>query len=186
MHQVEKRPTDESVRLQIILAGIGGQGVVLASRVLTQMALARGLPVLSTENHGMAKRGGSVVTTIKIGSFHCPMIRRGAGDVLLGLTRDEALRNLPYLKREGYCFVNSPEPDGEGLITVDATSLAEQVENPRAANLALMGFAFAHRGLGLTVDDLITAVRAIVPARTVEANLRAVQAGSEIARKRFS
>lgn len=172
---------DNLTRIQIILAGVGGQGVVLASRVLSEMALIRGLPVISAENHGMAKRGGSVVTTMKIGKFSNPLIRQGSADVLLGFTLNEALRNLPFLKAGGHCFVNTTELVSDGAHTIDATGIAIQVGNPRAANLVLMGFAFAHPGLVLGVDDLNAAVRAVVPTRYLEANLRAVQAGFEMA-----
>jgi len=172
---------DNTLRIQIILAGVGGQGVVLASRVLSEMALIRGLPVISAENHGMAKRGGSVVTTMKIGKFSDPLIRLGSADVLLGFTHDEALRNLPFLKQAGQCFANSSEPASSRILAIDATGIAIQIGNPRAANLVLMGFTFAHPGLVLTVDDLNEAVRTVVPKRYLEANLHAVQAGSEMA-----
>ncbi|MCL5962530.1 MAG: 2-oxoacid:acceptor oxidoreductase family protein [Chloroflexi bacterium] len=182
MQGMNSQQPDSSLRLQIILAGIGGQGVVLASRVLSEMAIVRGLPILSAENHGMAKRGGSVVTTMKIGDFKSPMIRLGGADLLLGLTHDEALRNLPYLKRDGLGFVNSTRPSRDGLRSIDATDLALRVGNPRAANLVLLAFAFAHPGLGLMVDDLVAAVRSVVPERYLETNLKAIHAGVEAAR----
>lgn len=183
MQGIEAPAPVRGPKLQIILAGIGGQGVVFASNVLSRMAMIRRLPVLSVENHGMAKRGGSVVTTLKIGGFNNPIIRRGSGDLLLGLTRDEALRNLPYLRPEGHCFVNSVEPPAVGIRSIDATELANRIGNPRAANLVLLGFAFAHPNLLLTADDLVAAVRDVVPPRILEANLRAVETGIEAARK---
>lgn len=174
---------DNALRLEIVLAGVGGQGVVFASRVLSQMALVRGLPVLSVENHGMAKRGGSVNTMMKIGAFSSPLIRRGAADILLGLTHDEALRNLPVLKPGGHCFANGSDPLPDAIHWIDAAEIAIRLGNPLAANLVLLGYAFGHPGLVLTVDDLIVAVRAVVPERTIEANLRAVRAGAEMAAK---
>ena len=92
----------------IILCGVGGQGTVLASKLISAAAMARGLSVCSAETIGMAQRGGSVCSYIKIGSnSDCPMIGRGSADMIIAFEPGEAVRMLPYLKKGGQVIVNS-------------------------------------------------------------------------------
>ena len=81
--------------VKLILAGIGGQGVVFATRLLAQTAAAMGMPVLASETHGMSQRGGSVLAHLKLGGTESPLIRRGTADILLAFDRDEALISQP-------------------------------------------------------------------------------------------
>src|SRR5574342_177655 len=92
---------------RIFLAGIGGQGVVYATKVIAQAALLRGETVLASENHGMSQRGGSVTSHVKIGAGMAPLIRRGTADVLIGLDRQEAIRGLPYVRPGGQVYLNA-------------------------------------------------------------------------------
>ena len=86
----------------IILCGVGGQGTVLASRLISAAAMDRGWPVMSAETIGMAQRGGSVFSHLRIGEeVHCPMIARGEADLILGFEPGEAVRMLPWLKPGG-------------------------------------------------------------------------------------
>ena len=87
--------------LKFILAGLGGQGVVFLTRLLAQTAVALGHAVMVSETHGMSQRGGSVISHLKIGGDEAPLIQRGTADVLLALEADEAVRNLPFLRRGG-------------------------------------------------------------------------------------
>src|SRR3989304_9860604 len=102
-------PSHRPLEFKLLLAGVGGEGVVFAPRLLAGTAAGMGLPVLASETHGMSQRGGSVLAHLKIGGTAAPLIRRGTADVLLAFNRDEALRNLPFLRPGGAAFVNSPD-----------------------------------------------------------------------------
>ena len=93
-------------RFQLVVAGVGGQGILFATRLLEEAALARGLPVLGAETHGMSQRGGSVLSHFKVGPFRSPMVRRGTADCLLGMELTEAYRNAAYLRPGGLAILN--------------------------------------------------------------------------------
>jgi indolepyruvate ferredoxin oxidoreductase beta subunit len=174
--------------LRVIIAGVGGQGVVYATKVLAQAALLAGLPVTASENHGMSQRGGSVLSHLKLGAGEAPLIRRGAADWLLALDRAEALRNLPFLRRGGRAVVNLaspfPAPIAERLAELDihvegldAAALARTLGLPAAVNLIVLGRA-AQAGLGFSLDDLKAAVQAVGPERSVPSNWAALEQGA--------
>lgn len=174
---------------KIIIAGIGGQGVVYATKVLSQAALLRGAKVMASENHGMSQRGGSVMSHVKIGGSDAPLIRRGTADAVIGLDSTEALRNLPFVRGGGHVFVNSAnglDPAvaarlaemGIGAHTIHADACAKELKAPAVTNLIVLGFVAAHSDFGLTVDDLKNAVRVLGPAKAVELNLRAIDLGA--------
>lgn len=175
---------------KFILAGIGGQGVVYATKVLSQAALLRGEAVMASENHGMSQRGGSVMAHVKVGGSQAPLIRRGAADALIGFDRAEVTRNLLYLRAGGSVFVNSPnglDPTvmrrlnemGVRVGALDAEAIAQELSAAAAINLIVLGFAAAHAEFGLSVADLKNAVRALGPAKAVEMNLRALETGAD-------
>ena len=174
---------------RIFLAGIGGQGVVYATKVIAQAALLRGDEVLASENHGMSQRGGSVTSHVKIGAGQAPLIRRGTADVLIGLDRQEAIRNLPYVRPGGSIYLNAAQGFegglaarlaelGVGVYHLDATAGAQALGAPAAANLMLLGFAAAQTGLGLDLDTLKRAVQALGPERAVGLNWQVLEAGA--------
>lgn len=180
------------MELKLIIAGIGGQGVICATKVLSQAAMARGERVLASENHGMSQRGGSVMSHLKIGGSDAPLIRRGTADALIAFDRVEAIRNLPFLRAGGSVVVNSTdglEPVvmarlnelGIGVHTLNADAYARELGSAAAANLVLLGLAAAHGALGLALEDLQGAVRALGPARAVELNLKALETGAGLA-----
>ena len=175
--------------LKLVIVGIGGQGVVYATKVLSHAALARGERVMASENHGMSQRGGSVMAHLKVGEDEAPLIRRGTADALIGLDRVEALRNVTYIRPGGSAFVNSANglggavmdrlnELGVGLFTIDAGAGAKELGAPGVTNLVLLGFAAAHARLGLSVEDLEAAVRALGPAKAIELNLKALEMGA--------
>src|SRR3990170_8068403 len=98
-----------ATELKLLLAGVGGQGVVFATRLLAGTAAGMGLPVLASETHGMSQRGGSVLAHLKVGGTAAPLIRRGTADALLAFDRDEALRNLPFLRAGAAAYINTPD-----------------------------------------------------------------------------
>jgi indolepyruvate ferredoxin oxidoreductase beta subunit len=174
---------------KLLIAGIGGQGVVYAGKVLSQVGLARGVAVMASENHGMSQRGGSVTSHLKIGGSDAPLSGRGAADSLVGLDRSEAIRNLTFVRRGGAVFVNSANGLDESLRArldeldirvhaVDADRCAMELGSPAVVNVLVLGFAAAHGEFGITVGEVEAAVRALGPPATVDRNLKALAAGA--------
>lgn len=163
------------MKQQIILSGLGGQGVLFATRILAETALETGLDVLTSETHGMAMRGGTVISHIKVGGYPSPLIRLGQAD--LGLFLHEAGLDVHrgYLKKDGVLVCNRPEP-GEGL-HVPATELARTEGNPQLANLILLGFALERRVLFCRFNQAEAVVRRLSPSRQVDQNLRGLDIG---------
>ena len=92
--------------MQYVIVGIGGQGILFTSRVLGRVAIGKGLPVIGSEVHGMAQRGGSVISHFKIGGYRSSLVRTGQADVLMAFDQSEGIRNLPYLREGGTFVVN--------------------------------------------------------------------------------
>lgn len=163
------------MKQQIIVSGIGGQGVLFLTRVIAQVAVNRNLPVLTSETHGMAQRGGTVLSTIKVGDFASPLIRAGQADI--GLLLWEA--NLPVhkglLKETGKLII-SAELNGEGQ-RIDAAGIARELGNPVLSNLVLLGLAVKQQALFCTVDECETAIKQLAPKKFVDQNLEAFKRG---------
>jgi indolepyruvate ferredoxin oxidoreductase beta subunit len=175
--------------LKFILAGLGGQGVVFLTRLLAQTAVALGHAVMVSETHGMSQRGGSVISHLKIGGDEAPLIQRGTADVLLALEADEAVRNLPFLRRGGLAFVdaeNGLRPEVAGrleqfelqVLSLPASQMAVSLGAPAVANVILAGFAAAHPTLSLPFETLRQTLATIAP-RGRELNLRALEVGHD-------
>jgi indolepyruvate ferredoxin oxidoreductase beta subunit len=171
---------DTAMRQQIIVSGLGGQGAVTLARVLGEAALALGLPVLTSETHGMAQRGGAVISMVKAGPYHGPLIPAGAAD--LGLFLSEATLPLHrfYLKPGGEALVNSAAPGD--YRRVDAWGLArERGLPPVTANLILLGYAGGAGLLFCGVEVLREVVTATSPERFRAGNLAALETGMQAA-----
>jgi indolepyruvate ferredoxin oxidoreductase beta subunit len=183
------------------MVGVGGQGTILASKVLAGAALKAGYDLKMSEIHGMAQRGGSVITQVRIGEkVHSPLIPLGGADILLAFEKLEALRLLPYLKQGGTVIINNqaippvpvlvgaaeyPESAVEYIrsvapdtLLVEALALAIQCGNPKAANVVLLG-AMARR-LPIDRETWLTALEESVPPKFVEVNRAAFLAGYEL------
>jgi indolepyruvate ferredoxin oxidoreductase beta subunit len=180
----------------VFIAGVGGQGILLASEILSDMALARGLDVKKSEVHGMAQRGGSVVSHVRFGEkVYSPVIAEGEADVLVSFEKMEAVRWVHYVAPEGTVVVNDQEivPSGmerypEGIdeeLTkrapaahkFDALALAEEAGHSRAVNTVMLG-AFSNY-LDFTEDEWKQAIEKRVPPKTVDINLKAFELGRE-------
>jgi indolepyruvate ferredoxin oxidoreductase beta subunit len=164
------------MKKQIVIAGTGGQGVLFVTRVIVEAAFLSGHPVISSETHGMAMRGGSVISQIKIGNYLSPAIEQGQADVLLGLTRQEAEAYAFYLKPKGKLIVNDGQ---EGPDRIDADGRARQMGLPRSGNMVFMGFAAQKANLGLKPEKIREAIANLSPARFKDQNLAAFKAGLE-------
>lgn len=174
----------------IILAGIGGQGVLFAHQVLAACAVAQGCAVTGAETHGMSQRGGSVVSHLKIGDSDAPLIRQGTADFLIALDAAEAYRNLAFVRHGGTAIVNAalaefPDPRvrpqlDASLITLavfDADGAARQIGRASVANLALLGFACQCEGFPFARSALQETIVRVAPPRFVLIDLEAFQAG---------
>ena len=182
----------------IILCGVGGQGTILASKLIATAALQRNLPVKTAETIGMAQRGGSVFSHVRLGEgVASPLMARGTADLIIAFEPAEAVRQLPYLKPGG-CVVVSTRPivpvsamtggpayDLEGilsylraqvdeLVEVDADAAAADLGSAKCLNVVLLGAAARTGQLGLTTDDLSEAIHARLPEKLWSLNDRAV------------
>jgi indolepyruvate ferredoxin oxidoreductase beta subunit len=184
--------------LNIMIVGVGGQGTLLASRVLGNVALKKNFDVKVSEVHGMAQRGGSVVTYVKMGTkVFSPLIEKGEADVVLAFERLEALRWSDYLKEGGTIIVNEQRIDPMPVITgkakypehiieklaekndktiaIDALKIAKECGNIKAVNIVLMGLLA--KSIAIEREIWLEAIREVVPAKALEVNLKAFEAG---------
>ena len=187
-----------SKALNILLVGVGGQGTILASKVLAEVAQTQGYDVKMTEIHGMAQRGGSVVTQVRMGAkVYSPLIEPGQADYIVAFEQLEALRWLNYLKPQGKVVVNSQKINPMTVITgattypddvlerikqsapeatiIDALGLAKELGNMRVVNVVLLG-AMA-KGMDIPLENWLASLEKTVPVRFLDLNRRAFQAG---------
>lgn len=181
----------ERAKQQILVGGIGGQGVLFVTSLLAEAAIRKGMPVFTSETHGMAQRGGTVVSHLKVGSFSSPMIRPGHGNVLLALKPESIADHEAFLGSDAWIIVNRPTPGkpirGRQLFALDADETAKKIGNPKSANLVLLGFALAQdprtrkvgQRLFCSIEDLKSVLEERLAGREgmLEACIRAVEAG---------
>jgi indolepyruvate ferredoxin oxidoreductase beta subunit len=187
----------------IMIVGVGGQGTLLTSRIIGRAALAAGLDVKISEVHGMAQRGGSVVTFVRFGeSVYEPVVEEGQADVVIAFERLEAQRYAHYLKKDGVLIVNDcridpmtvvigakeyPENIIESLkkehtlYALDARAIALELKNAKVLNSVVLGFAAKH--IGFDEALWLDTVEATVPPKTVAINRKAFLRGWGLAEK---
>ena len=183
--------------MNIMIVGVGGQGTLLASRILGKVAIKQGYDVKVSEVHGMSQRGGSVVTYVKYGEkVYSPIIDKGEADLVLAFEMLEAMRALPYLKKGGKMIANTqkmnPMPVITGamsypedieqkisakadLLAVDALSLAEQAGTIKAVNVVLIGVLAA--SMNVDKEVWVDVIRETVPERFIDLNIKAFELG---------
>ena len=181
----------------IMIVGVGGQGTLLTSRILGNITLQAGYDVKLSEVHGMAQRGGSVVTFVRYGDKVTePIVEEGQADVLIAFEKLEALRYTHFLKKEGVLIVNDlridpmpvvigtasyPEHILEDLsksyqvLIVDAMAEAKKLGNPKVFNSIVLGMAAAH--MDFSKEQWLEVIERTVPAKTIEINKRAFETG---------
>jgi len=185
----------------IILTGVGGQGILLASEIISEAAAQAGYDVKKSEIHGMSQRGGSVNSHVRFGEkIYSPLVMKGDCDLLLAFEKLEALRMADFVKKEGIIIVNDqrinpstvisgaatyPENIEEILNTrfrsvtfIDALKIARQAGNPRTANIVLLGAA--SKALDIPLEIWENAILSNVPERATEVNLRAFRIGLQM------
>ncbi len=182
---------------KIMIVGVGGQGTLLASRILGNVAIGEGYDVKVSEVHGMSQRGGSVVTYVKYGKkVYSPIIDRGEADTILAFELLEAERALPYLKKGGKMIVNSQKINPMPVITgnasypadidkklselvdttvVDALSLAKEAGNIKSVNVVLIGVLA--KTTNIQYEKWIETIKTTVPPKFMEVNLKAFDLG---------
>lgn len=163
------------MKQQIIISGIGGQGVLFLTRVIAQVAVNRGFPVLTSETHGMAQRGGTVLSSIKVGDFASPLVKAGQADIGLLLWEANLEVHEGLLKKDGKLFVSTAK-EGVGE-RIDAAGIAREMGNPVLSNLVLLSLAVRRRALFCTAGECELAIRQLAPRKFVEQNLEAFHRG---------
>ena len=182
----------------IMIVGVGGQGTLLTSRILGGLAIEAGYDVKLSEVHGMAQRGGSVVTYVRFGEkVYSPIITEGEADIIISFEKLEAARYAKYLKKDGKIVVNTQEIDpmpviigaaeypvnviteltdkGVSVDALDALSLAEQVGSSKAVNIVLMGKAAKY--FDIPYERWIMAIENTVKEKFIDMNKKAFDLG---------
>jgi indolepyruvate ferredoxin oxidoreductase beta subunit len=181
----------------IMIVGVGGQGTLLTSRILGALTIHAGYDVKLSEVHGMAQRGGSVVTFVRYGDkVNEPIVEEGQADVLIAFERLEALRYAHFLKKGGAIVVNDQRIDPMPVVIgaakypeniledleklhrvfkVDAMAEAKKLGNSRVFNIIVLGIAAQH--MNFSKEDWLTVIENTVPAKTIEINKKAFEVG---------
>ena len=181
------------MKLEILCAGIGGRGVLLASTVLIEAAIAAGLHAIASDEYGMSQRGGSVVSLVKVGEVESPLVGREGASILLAFEESEFYRNLPYLKREGMAIINTDKTklvDGVARLIekrdisyhmIDTDRIAAENGMVQASNMARLGY-FSQVGPELfDAARLEETIRSRVPSKVLEKNMEIFRIGCNMA-----
>lgn len=187
----------------IVICGVGGQGVITAGRMISTAALLSGRKVVMSEIHGLAQRGGSVSVDVRIGDILGPIIPDGEADIVIAMEPLEGMRNLNRASDDAVFILNTQRmppvslgiqhmeyPELEKIIgevgsfhttiVVDAASIAEKTGEPRSVSAVMVGAASALKNIQVPVDDFFNAIRNIFPPKLQEANIRAFREGREL------
>lgn len=189
--------------INCILAGVGGQGTVLASKLIAESAMMKGMKVRTSETIGMSQRGGCVVSHVRIGDeIYSPLINYSSADVIIGFEPAEAVRYLPYLKEEGTVIVaNNPikpvtdslaktnytgdemmeylRSNVKHLFELDAKAIFKECGSAKVLNTALLGLAAASHVIGFSVEDMEEAIHTKISEKFVALNLKALHVGAD-------
>ena len=191
-----------------LLCGVGGQGTVLASRIIAAAAMAKGLRARTAETIGMAQRGGSVVSHVRIGEeIASPAIPLGTADVMIGFEPGEAAANIKYLKEDGVLIVSSKQVkpvtaslgqsayDGmeclawlkntvSRCIVIDPDEIMEACGSPKVLNVAMTGALAETGAMGLGIEDMEEALKRRMKPKLIEMNKKALHMGAQRASER--
>ena len=182
----------------ILLCGVGGQGTVLASKLIAFAAMEKGLQVRTAETIGMAQRGGSVVSHVRIGEeIHSPLLPKGSADVIIAFEPAEAVRCISYLKKGGTVIVNQKAVrpvtaslqgtyrDGREMLeylkaqaghidVMDGEAICEACGSSKVLNIVLLAAAAKSGALGITPEELISAIEKRIPEKFQTLNKKAI------------
>lgn len=186
--------------VNILICGVGGQGVLLAGDIIAEAAIAAGFDAKKSEVHGMAQRGGSVVSHVRYGQkVNSPLIQQGTADVILSFEEMETARYLDFLKPGGTAVINRQQvmpmtvatgaaeypqdiveqikKQGVKVVVCEGVKLAEQAGSAKTINIVLLGALSKH--LNLPAEKWIETIAGRVPPKTVEMNKKAFELGSK-------
>ena len=176
--------------MNIIFCGLGGQGILFMTKVLAKTAMKQGYTVLGAETHGMAQRGGSVISHLRLGDVESSLVGKGKAHYLLALEESESYRILPFLSKGGGLFVNSnnsgfPRKEVRAYLKskeieyhhMAASDVAMSLEAPKSSNLALLGFFSAFIEEFFKAEDMRATIENISPDRFKEINLKVFNSG---------
>lgn len=190
--------------INCILAGVGGQGTVLASKLIAQSAIDKGLNARTAETIGMAQRGGCVVSHVRIGeTIHSPMIPLHSADLVIGFEPAEAVRCMDYLKEDGVMVVSQKaiKPvtasltnsayDGKEMLDflkqkvkrlyiIDGEKICNEIGSSKVLNVVLLGAATQSDILGITMHDMKNTIKSKLPSKFVDMNIAALDAGARM------
>ena len=187
------------MQTNILICGVGGQGIVLASKLIAAASMAKGLHVMSAETIGMAQKGGSVFSFLRLGDdIYCPMFPEKTADIIIGFEPAEAVRMLPYLKDGGQVVVNTHpimpvtatlsgsdytgnemieylQRNVKNVLLVDGTKACEEIGSPKVLNMIMLGASVRNDVLPFSVDDIEETMKKTVKPQFVELNSKALR-----------
>lgn len=186
------------MKIDIIVVGVGGQGILTASNVIGAAAIEENFKLRGSETHGMAQRGGSVISHIRIGDVHSPLIPKGECDFLLGFEPLEALRSVDFVNEKSISILNTtpiipmqnesieyPSLDNiinslgkySKIIHFDALKLAKKAGHPMTMSMVMVGVLSSLENFPIKGKTLINAIKNSVPEKTIEMNIKAFELG---------
>jgi indolepyruvate ferredoxin oxidoreductase beta subunit len=184
--------------MQYIIVGIGGQGILFTSRALGKIAIDKGLPVVGSEVHGMAQRGGSVISHFKVGGYSGPLVSEGQADVVMAFDQKEGIRNLAFLKEGGTFLVNTDDESAFENVHLKNYLAQRKIKTCRFAgfrildeqmegkylflNVLILGAASGMKIEGFEEDRVAAALKELAPSKHLEANLKVFNLGLNAAR----
>ena len=183
----------------ILICGVGGQGIVLTSKLIAATAMEHDIPVMSAETIGMAQKGGSVFSFLRLGDdIYCPMFPEKTADIIIGFEPAEAVRMLPHLRDGGQVVVNTHpimpvtatlsgsdytgnemldylQRNVENVVLVDGNRAIEEIGSPKVLNMVMLGAAVRNGVLPFSVDDIEDTMKKTVRPQFVELNSKALR-----------
>ncbi|HOP39454.1 MAG TPA: indolepyruvate oxidoreductase subunit beta [Geobacteraceae bacterium] len=169
---------------QLIVSGVGGQGILFITRLLAETAIAKGLPVMTSETHGMAQRGGIVISHLKVGAFSSPLVVPGRADGLIALKPENVRLHRHFLHEKGWIAANAcaplPDTGDSSVFVVQANAIALEMKAPRSVNLIVLGRILAEEGrLFCGYDDICLSLERKLAAKPslLRSSLDALRAG---------
>ncbi len=179
--------------MQYIIVGLGGQGILFTSRVLGHIAISRGERVMGSEVHGMAQRGGSVISHFKVGDYSSPLVLTGAADLLLSFDQNEGIRNLHFLRNGGKAILNVHAPEAMGNAHLKSFLAERRIESFCLPgydilrqemggrfifmNVLILGAMCGAKAGSLSLEEVREAVEKLAPAKFRADNLKVVDLG---------
>ena len=187
------------MQTNILICGVGGQGIILTSKLIAATAMANSITVMSAETIGMAQKGGSVFSFLRLGDdLHCPMFPEKSADIIIGFEPAEAVRMLPYLKEGGSMVLNTHpimpvtaalsgsdytgremvrylEQHVQHLMTVDGDAACKALGSPKVLNMIMLGLAIRQNVIPFSIDEIEATMKATVKPQFVGLNSKALR-----------